>query len=164
LIVKKQLGKRIRYCALMTFPPFSRKPNRVWITTPKYQKEKQKTCFSMFRSSSWSLALLLRREASIADGFDEPFCPEKFENTLKKSTFFFEIQIQIHQKHPTTTFRFHFCAKKLTEKNPNRWKRSSPLGHEREVLGVKGKAGLLLYGCLQLLIMYTLHSYPAMSV
>lgn len=34
------------------------------------------TCFSMLRSSSWSLALLLSREANIADGFTVPFCPK----------------------------------------------------------------------------------------
>ena len=93
-----------------------------------YRKIGKFTCFSMIRSSSWRLALLPRREVSIADGFNEAFCPEIFIIQFKKIRHFFKkiIQIQIHiyegissiNKHnyPTATFGFHFRAKILTVK------------------------------------------------
>lgn len=52
-------------------------------------KEKYETCLSMFRSSSWSLALLPRTEASIADGFKVDFCAAKQSKSIQSSIFFF---------------------------------------------------------------------------
>ena len=83
----------------------------------------------MIRSSSWSLALLPRREVSIADGFNEAFCPEIFKIQFKKIRHLKKIIIiQIHfhiyegissinkDNYPTATFGFHFRAKILTVK------------------------------------------------
>ena len=91
----------------------------------------------MIRSSSWSLALLPRREVSIADGFNEAFCPEIFKIQFKKIRHLKKIIIiQIHfhiyegissinkDNYPTATFGFHFRAKILTVKKKK--KKKSP--------------------------------------
>ena len=73
-------------------PPKKKKPLLIiaklnsWTS---YRKIGKFTCFSMIRSSSWSLALLPRREVSIADGFNEAFCPEIFIIQFKKNSTFF---------------------------------------------------------------------------
>ena len=99
----------------------------------------------MIRSSSWSLALLPRREVSIADGFNEAFCPEIFKIQFKKIRHFKKKIIQIHihiyegissinkDNYPTATFGFHFRAKILTVKKKKKKKALiSLLGHTRE--------------------------------
>lgn len=68
----------------------------------------------MPRSSSWSLALLLRREASITDGLLAVFCPAKYFTEKEK-----ENQIFIDNKNQARIFFFFSIGKKLFQRIPS---------------------------------------------
>lgn len=67
---------------------------------------KRIACFSMLRSSSWSLALLLRSEAIIAEGFTFPFCAETPWKSIK-----WKLRSMEKTVIEGITFRFHFRGK-----------------------------------------------------
>lgn len=84
----------------------------------------------MLRSSSWSLALLPRRELSIADGFDEAFCasdsifarnfrewknPNQWNNVVS-----LRVDFSIgHWYFRTQVYYFHTTSKFVRSKRPN---------------------------------------------
>lgn len=82
------------FTTLLLIPPPPKKKKPLLIIAKlnswtNYREIGKFTCFSMIRSSSWSFALLPRREVNIADGFNEAFCPEIFKIQFKKIRQFF---------------------------------------------------------------------------
>lgn len=66
--------------------------------------ERWRTCFSMLRSSSWSLALLPRRDDNITGGLDGNLCPENQEP--EQQVFAGKISGRRDPKNRKTQFKF----------------------------------------------------------